>query len=132
MATPQYQEHFIYTHESYGFKLTFKDANKNPIDLTGFEFFCKIYNVLRDVRATALITIPDPLKGEVFFVFSEYETRFMRGRLRCQVWAVGATGNIQFAIDGPVYIITAGDTPAPLNVGGQVVGALPTVDGAFA
>lgn len=129
MGIPQTQDHYVCSGEDYHFDLTFLDESGLPINLTGFEVSCKFYDCLRDVKATANVAIPDPTTGQVFFVFPERETRFLRGVLRCSARAIGATGNIQYAIDGDVFVRIIGDKPAPILISGQVDGVLSTVSG---
>lgn len=129
MSHPEKYDHEIYAGEDYFFDLTFRGEDTLPINLTGFVVTCQIFDVLQHVRATAEVTIPDVAAGKVFFKFRDEETRFLRETLHCSVKAFGATGNIQFAIDGDAKIYQADKLPLPVPIPGTLVGLLPLASG---
>jgi hypothetical protein len=100
--------HSLFVGEDYFFDLFFLDSERNPIDLTGFEFICEFYSPDNTVQCVASVIEVNYQLARVSFFLPRVESLKLEDSVRCSVRVIGGTGYTQFAIDGKVFLKRAG------------------------
>ena len=84
--------------EDFQLELTLTDDDNEPLNLTNFVITSEIQDLIGIVKATATITIADPLSGLFTVFFPRAQMQLLAGPYILSAKAIGATGNLQYVV----------------------------------